>query len=76
MWDHIIFIWVTGSVHQTLTCVVINCTTNKGMTNGLIPLFLTYWLPGNLSRIGLGSTLVVSGKRFPPGHFVPLAYLQ
>ena len=22
------------SVNQTLTCVVINCMTNKGMTNG------------------------------------------
>ena len=24
-------------MHQTLTCVVINCMTNKGMTNGRIP---------------------------------------
>ena len=37
MWDHTIFIWVTSRwlyVHQTLTWVVINCMTNKGMTNG------------------------------------------
>ena len=25
-------------MHQTLTCVVINCMTTKGMTNGGIPL--------------------------------------
>ena len=24
-------------MHQTLTCVVVNCMTNKGMTNGRIP---------------------------------------
>ena len=24
-------------MHQTLTCVVINCMTNKGMTNGRLP---------------------------------------
>ena len=46
-------------MHQTLTCVVIHCMTNKGMTNGRIPIADMLTSP---AKFGIASYKVEGGE--------------